>query len=258
MRHLTRLFPLIVFVVFLATTNLRAADDTVTLNSGEIVSGRIVSQTDSNLDIEVSNEHHTIFTTRTIDKADIKEIHQLTPAQRQESEMYEALARYQLNPNQEFTSAYYAQAMAAFDKFLAAYPNSEYTAKIAAKRADWRFEKFEVEHGRAKFGGTWMTPERKKPLVEEFQRQQAERLRTQQRQQLEGALQSQVQIVRAARARVDAAQKEHNFLHNHANDEELAQAPAALNAAMKKFNELNTAYRNAGGTVNFQQQIDGK
>jgi hypothetical protein len=88
-----------------------------------------------------------------------------------------------------------------------------------------------------------------------------------------------VQIVRAARARVDAAQKEHNFLHSeagykgkmleqpeydqvmaryHANDEELAKAPAALAAAMAKFNELNTAYHNAGGTLNFQAQIEAK
>jgi hypothetical protein len=175
MRRPYHLFPLIVFTVFLLTVNGRAASDTVTLNSGEIISGRIVSETDSNVDIEVSNEHHTIFTTRTIDKTDIKEIHQLTPAQRQESEVYEALGRYQLNPNQEFTSGYYAQAMAAFDKFVATYPNSGYAAKITAERADWRFEKFEVEHGRVKFGGTWMTPERKKPLVEEFQRQQLER-----------------------------------------------------------------------------------
>jgi hypothetical protein len=279
MRQSYRLFPSIVFAVFLVTVNTRAANDTVTLNSGEVVSGRIVSETDSNVDVEVSNEHHTIFTTRTIAKTDVKEIHQLTPAQRQESEMYEALGRYQLNPNQEFTATYYAQVMAAFDRFLTTYTNSEYTAKIAEERAEWRFEKFEVEHGRVKFGGKWMPPERKKPLVEELQRQQAERLQTEQRQQLERALQSQVQVVRAARARLDAAQKEHNFLHSdagyrgkvlpqpeydqvmaryHANDEELAQAPAELAAATAKFNQLNTAYRNAGGTVNFQEQLEAK
>lgn len=269
----------IVFGLALLPFRLLAAGDTVTLNSGEVITGRIVSETDSNVDVEVSNEHHTVFTTRTIPRSDIREVHQLTPAQRQESEMHEALGRYQLNPNQEFTPAQYAQVIAAYDKFLATYPISEDAAKITDQYTQWRFEKFEVEHGRVKFGDKWMTPEQKKPLVEEWQRQQAERLQAQQRQQLEPALQAQVPVVRAARARVVAAQKEHDFLHSaagyahktlpqpeydqvmaryHANDEELAKAPAALNDAMAKFNEWNAAYHQAGGTVNFQEQIDAK
>jgi len=87
----------------------------------------------------------------------------------------------------------------------------------------------------------------------------------------------QVQIVRAARARADAAQKEHNFLHSdagyahktlpqpeydrvmaryHANDEELAKAPAVLSEAMAKFNEWSTAYRNAGADRMYLQVLD--
>lgn len=244
------------------------ADDTVTLNSGEVISGRIVAQTDSNVDVEVSNEHHTVFTTRTIPRSDIKEIHQLTTAQREESKAYEALERYHLNPNQEFTPAQYEQVIAAYDKFLATYPNLEYAAKVAALRDEWRFEKFEVEKGRVKSGGKWMTPEQKKPFTDELQRQQ-----------LEQTLRSQVQVVRAARARVAAAQKEHDFLHStagykgktlpqpeydrvmlryHANDEELSKAPAALNDVRTKFIELNTAYHNAGGTNNFEEQVYAK
>lgn len=267
------------FSLALLPLRLLAAGDTVTLNSGEVINGRVVSETDSNVAVEISNEHQTVFTTRTIPRSDIKEMHQLTLAQRQENEAYAALGRYQLNANQEFTLAQYAQVIADYNKFVAAYPNSEYAAKVTDQWTQWRFEKFEVEHGRVKFGGKWMTPEQKKPLVEEWQRQQTERLQAQQRQQLERALQAQVPVIRAAKARVVAAQKEHDFLHSeagyahkvlpqpeydqvmaryHANDEELAKAPAALDAAMAKFNEWNAAYRKDGGTVNFQEQIDAK
>jgi hypothetical protein len=279
MSRLVFLFTWIALGLALLPLRLQAASDTVTLTSGEIVIGRVVSETDSNVDVEISNEHHTVFTTRTISKSDIKEMHQLTPAQRQEDEAYEALGRYQFNPNQEFTSAQYAQVIAAYDKFLATYPNSEYATKVAGQRTEWRFEKFEVENGRVKFDGKWMTPEQKKPLAEEVQRQQTEKFQAQQRKQLEQALQAQVQVVRAAKARLAAAQKEHDFLHStagykgkmleqpeydrvmlryHANDEELSKAPSALNDAMAKFNEWNTTYHKAGGTINFQEQIDGK
>jgi hypothetical protein len=258
----------IVVSVALLATQLLADDDTVTLKSGEVINGRVLSETDSNVNVEVSNPRHTIFMTRIIAKADIKKIHSLTPAQHQENEMFDALGQYHLNLNQEFTPEQYTTVIAACDKFLATYPHSEHLATVTDQRAAWAFEKSEVEYGHVKFGGTWMTPDQKKPLVEEAQRYQ-----------LEQALQKQVQVVRAARARVDAAHKEHDFLHSdagykgkllpqpeydqvmaryHANDDELAQAPPALDAAMAKFNELTEAYRNLGGTVNFQQQLDAK
>jgi hypothetical protein len=254
--------------LLLLSNPLLVADDSVTLNSGEIITGRITSQTDTDVTVEVSNERHTIFTTRTIAKSDIKEVYKPTPEQRQASAAYEALGRYQLDPNQEFKSADYAEGIAVFDKFLAVYPNSEYATNITARQTEWRFEKFEVDNGRVKFADKWMLPDAKKPLVEE-----------QQRQSLERSLQSQVPIVKAARARVAAAQKEHDFLHSTAgykgkvlphpeyehvmaryaaNDAEIPKANANLAAATAKFNELNAQYQKLGGTVNYQEQIDGK
>jgi hypothetical protein len=259
---------LVISVLFLTSLRVLAVDDSVTLNSGEIVSGRVTSETDTDVTVEVSNERHTVFTTRTILKSDIKEFHKLTPEQRQEGAAYEALGHYQLNPNQEFKSAYYAEGVAAFDKFLAAYPHSEYAEQIAARQTAWRFEKFEVDNGRVKFADKWMMPDAKEPLVEGLQRQNAER-----------DLPNQVRIVKAAQARVDAAQKEHNFLHSTAgykgktlppaeytqvmaryaaNDAEIPKANANLAAAIAKFNELYTAYQKLGGTVNYQDQINAK
>jgi hypothetical protein len=269
MKYLKRLSLFVGFVLFLMSVGVRAdEDDSVTLNSGEIVKGRITSQTDTDVTIEVTNERHTIFTTQIIARSDVKEVYKPTPEQRREHAAYEALGRYQLNPDQEFKSADYAEGIAAFDKFLATYPNSEHTTNITARQTEWRFEKFEVDNGRVKFGDKWMLPDAKKPLVEE-----------QQRQNLEESLPSQVRIVKAARARAAAAQKEHDFLHstagykgktlppdeytrvmarNAANDAEIPKANANLTAATAKFNESYAQYQKLGGTVNYQEQVDAK
>jgi hypothetical protein len=269
MQHSKYLLFLVVSMLFLVSVGIRAEDDdSVTLNSGEILKGRITSQTDTDVTIEVTNERHTIFTTQIIARSDIKEVYKPTPEQRQANAVYEVLGRYQLNPNQELKPADYAEGIAAFDKFLAAYPNSEHATNITARQTQWRFEKFEVDQGRVKFGDQWMLPDTKKPLVEE-----------QQRQNLERDLPNQVRIIKAARARVAAAQKEHDFLHSTAgykgkvlppdeytrvmaryaaNDAEIPKANASLAAATAKFNELYAQYQKLGGTVNFQEQIDAK
>ena len=257
MRHPKCLLSLIAFALFLTPVCVHAVEDSVTLNSGEIMEGRIVSDTDSEVKIEVHNKNRTIFTTRTIPRSDIKEIHTLTPEQRQEIEAYNALQRYKLNPNQEFTSAQYGDGIAAFDEFLAAYPKSEYGARVTDQRTQWQFEKHEMEAGRVKFGGKWMTPDEK----------------------MEQLVQKQVQVVRAAQARVDAAQKEHDFLHSEAgyahkvlphpeyervmaryaaNDAEIPKARANLDAVMATFTELYGQYQKSGGKVNYQEQIEAK
>jgi hypothetical protein len=269
MRHFKYLVLLIAFgLLLMSRCALADQDDSVTLNSGEIVKGRITSQTDTDVTVEVSNERHTIFTTRTIARSDIKEVHKLTPEEHQADAAYQALGRYHLNPDQELKPAEYTEGIAAFDKFLAAYPNSEQATNITARQAEWRFEKFEVDKGRVKFANKWMLPDAKKPLVEE-----------QQRQNLEQTLPNQVAIVRAAKARVAAAQKQHDFLHSTAgykgktlppdeytrvmaiyaaNDAEIPKANANLVAAQAKFNESYAQYQKLGGKVNFQEQIDAK
>ncbi|HXI85636.1 MAG TPA: hypothetical protein VNL17_16270 [Verrucomicrobiae bacterium] len=268
MRHLKRLLLLVASVLLLASLCVLADDDSVVLNSGEIIKGKITAETDAEVSIEISNERHTVFSTRTIARSDIKEVHKLTPEQRQEGAAYEALGRYQLNPNQEFKSAEYAEGIAAFDKFLATWPNSEQATNIAARQTEWRFEKFEVDNGRVKFADKWMPPDAKTPLVE--------------RQLLhdtEQGLQALVPIVKAAHARVDAAQKEHNFLHSTAgykgkvlphpeyehvmaryaaNDAEIPKANSNLAAAIKKFDELFAQYQKLGGTVDYREQINAK
>jgi chromosome segregation ATPase len=145
--------------------------DTVTLNSGEVLEGRVLSETDTQLVIEASYYHGTILSTREVLKSDIRSISRESLEQKQEKADYAALSAYALNPNQELTKDQYATGIAAFEKFLATYTNSSFAADINHRLADWRAEASNVETGKVKFAGTWMTPTEKKAQAEHWQRQ---------------------------------------------------------------------------------------
>jgi len=140
--------------------HLRA--DTLTLNSGEVLEGQITSETETQVAIEVSLYRGTIFTTRQVDKSDIRSITRESMGQKQEKAAYESLAKYALNPNQELTKDQYATGIAAFEKFQAKYTNSTYTAEISKRIEDWQAEASNVSSSKVKFAGAWMSPEEKK------------------------------------------------------------------------------------------------
>jgi hypothetical protein len=136
--------------------------DTITLNSGEVLDGRILSETDTQLVIEASFYNGTILSTREVAKSDIRSISRETPEQKQEKADYAALGAYVLTPDQELTKSQYDEGIAAFEKFLAAYTNSSNAADINHRLADWQAEASNVAGGKVKFAGTWMTPGEKK------------------------------------------------------------------------------------------------
>jgi len=145
--------------------------DTVTLNSGEVLDGRIVSETDDQLMMEVMLYGGTILTQREVAKADIKSITRESLAEKQQKAAYAALAKYTLNPDQELTTNQYAAGITAFQGFLVKYPASSSAGDITNHLAEWRVEVSNVETGKVKFAGKWMTPEEKKVQVEQAQRQ---------------------------------------------------------------------------------------
>jgi hypothetical protein len=152
-----------IFVVFLLLgypVLLKA--DTLTLKSGDVLEGQIVSETETQIEIEVSLYHGTIFSKRQVDKSDIQSIVRETPEQKQEKEAYASLTKYTLDPNQELTKDQYATGIAAFEKFQAKFTNSAATAEINQRLADWQAEASNVASGKVKFASTWMTPEEKK------------------------------------------------------------------------------------------------
>jgi hypothetical protein len=159
--------------VLLAWGVFSANADTVTLNSGQVLEGRILSETDTQLVIEASLYHGTILSTREVLKSEIRSIVRESPEQIHEKADYAALGAYALNPNQELTKGQYDAGIAAFVKFLTTYTNSNFAADINHHLADWQTEASNVASGKVKFAGAWMTPDEKKVQVEHGQRQAA-------------------------------------------------------------------------------------
>ena len=136
--------------------------DTLTLKSGDVLEGQIVSETETQIEIRVSLYRGTIFSRRQVDKSDIQSIVHESLEQKQEKAAYASLAKYTLNPNQELTKDQYAAGIAAFEKFQAKFTNSAAAAEINKSLVDWRAEATNVASGKVKFASAWMTPEEKK------------------------------------------------------------------------------------------------
>ncbi len=146
-------------------------ESTVVLKSGETLQGDILSDTNDVLQIKAHNASRSISYQRDISHADIQTIQTETPAQIAERTDYEALSRFQLNPNQEQSADYSGQAIAALQKFLTDYPKSDKVSLIQQRLDAWQAELKHVSDGGVKFGNKWMSPEDKKPLVEHWQKQ---------------------------------------------------------------------------------------
>jgi len=151
--------------VLLAGGVSTANADTVTLRSGEVLDGRILSETDTQLVIEASFYHGTILSTREVARSDIQSIVRESLEQKHEKADYAVLGAYALNANQELTKGQYDAGIAAFEKFLTTYTNSSFAADINHRLADWQTEASNVASGKVKFAGTWLTPDEKKAQV---------------------------------------------------------------------------------------------
>ena len=93
--------------------------DTLVLNSGEVLQGQILTESDTQVVIEATFYHGTVLARRDVLKTDIKSITRESVEQKQEQVDYAALLKYTLNPNQELTKDQYDTGIVAFEKFLA-------------------------------------------------------------------------------------------------------------------------------------------
>ena len=159
------LFGICAGLLWLCTPS-RLNADTLILNSGEVLEGQILTETDTQIEIEAVFYHGTILAKREVPKADIKSVIRESVEQKQEKVDYAALGKYTLAPDKELTPEQYAAGIAAFEKFLATYPNSSSASDITQRVTDWRAEASNAASGKVKFNSLWMTPEEKKrPVV---------------------------------------------------------------------------------------------
>ena len=140
----------------------------VTLKSGEVLQGQILSDTNGVVHIRAFSHNHTISSLRDISHSDIQTIQTETPAQIAERTDYEALSRFQLNPNQEQTVDWYNQWIGAFQKFVKNYPDSDKLPAIRNDIALCQAESKNVAEGKVKFANQWMSVEAKRVAAAEY------------------------------------------------------------------------------------------
>jgi hypothetical protein len=159
------------------------AEDSITLKTGDVMRGRILSETDQQVEIEVANADRSILSKRVIPKADVKSMQRETPEQAAERKNFESLTVYKLNPNAAYPTNYYPAVIAAFDKFLTTYPRSDHASQINSMLADWKAEYpqavLALKNGLVKYHGQWLTAQQAQALADE-ERGKKEALRKQQ------------------------------------------------------------------------------
>jgi hypothetical protein len=145
--------------------------DTVRLKTGETYEGTILSETDTNVSIEVEYASGTILSTEIFSKKEIADIARSTPeqlAQRAMERAYANTQKYELHSTHNYPFNYYQQVIdRVLQRFLADYPNSPYTNAVQAKLQAWTAEQAKVASGLRNYKGVWM-------LAEEAARRNAE------------------------------------------------------------------------------------
>jgi hypothetical protein len=149
-------------VSLLLSVVLPSFADSIALKNGQTVQGEIISETDSQVVIEVSNYNRTIASKQIIQKSDIKAVERESDQQKQERHAYETLVdSWKLDPNNEFTKAKYEQAVKAFNEYVATYPKSRFASDAQGIVTVLTNELGHIERGEAKFNNQWMTPDEK-------------------------------------------------------------------------------------------------
>lgn len=137
----------------------------VTLKSGEVLRGDLLSDTNDVVELRVYSANRTISSRRSVARSDIQDFQNETPAVAAERTDYFALSKFQLPPDQEQSPNFYAQWIAAFEKFLKNYPKSDNNLIIQQHIEVCQVELKHIAAGEVKFDNQWMTPAEKKPLA---------------------------------------------------------------------------------------------
>jgi hypothetical protein len=113
----------------------------IRLNDGSVLDGTIISETSTDVTIEVEFAAGTITETQTVSTNEIAQIVRLTPEQRAVRAMefaYQRTLRYSLDPSRSYSLRYYDDVISnVFQRYLADYPRSPHTLQITARMQEW-------------------------------------------------------------------------------------------------------------------------
>ena len=137
-------------VLILSAVQLRA--DSVTLLTGEKISGTIKGQTDTEVVIDVPVSA-SITDERVIQKKDVAKIDQAQP----DEILFKQLIAVQPSTELSFTPDEYDRILASLSDFEKQYPSSTYLPEIKKLAATFQDEKNHVDKGEIKYVGRWLS-----------------------------------------------------------------------------------------------------
>jgi tetratricopeptide (TPR) repeat protein len=141
-----------------------AVADTVTLQSGEKIEGRIVNETPESVTIQFSVSE-SIRDERTIPRSEIASVEKLMP----DELLFQQLKNVKPNPTTSLPVDLYESMGSLLEDFLRKYPASAHAAEIEANLAALKAERQRVQRGEVKYLGAWLSPDeaaRRKPQIE--------------------------------------------------------------------------------------------
>ncbi len=125
--------------------------DTIILKSGDKVEGKILSETDTELTLEVKITA-SIKDERILKKADIEKIEKIQP----DAEAWAGIKAIALG-SESLEQSDYSGAMSLLGTFVAQFPQSAHAAEAKEKLAKFEEEKKRVEAGEMKLDSKWLT-----------------------------------------------------------------------------------------------------
>lgn len=128
--------------------------DSITLKTGEVMTGTIKSETDTDVTIDV-NVSSSIVDERDIQKSDIASISREQPDEIE----YKQLIAVQPNPELSYSSVQYSDIISSLQAFETKYPGSTYLPEIKKLEATFENEKKRVDAGQVRFLGKWLNKE---------------------------------------------------------------------------------------------------
>jgi hypothetical protein len=141
-----------------------ALADTITLQNGEKIEGRVVTETPDSVTIQFSVSE-SISDERTIPRSEIANVEKLTP----DELLFQQLRNVKPNPMTSFPADLYESMGLLLEDFLRKYPASAHAPQIEANLQALRAERQRVQNGEVKYLGGWLSPdeaERRKPQIE--------------------------------------------------------------------------------------------
>jgi hypothetical protein len=143
-----RLIPIL--LVPLLTQSLLA--DSITLKTGETITGTIKNETDTEVTIEVPVSA-SITDERVVEKADIAKEDKVQP----DEIAYQQLIQVQPNPQFSFSSQQYDQILSNLNGFVTSYPKSPHVPDVKKLIDTFLAEKQHVDTGEIKYMGRWLS-----------------------------------------------------------------------------------------------------